>query len=87
MADTPVTREEFEAARKEWKKLEKRAKKNGFSGTPGSAPAEPKTKKKSAYNIYIGKKLKELRIENPDKTAYPHPKLMKMAAAAWKEQK
>lgn len=85
MADTPVTREEFEAARKEWKKLEKRAKKNGFSGTPGSAPPEPK--KKSTYNIFIGKKLKELRIEYPDKTAYPQPKLMKMAAAAWKEQK
>ena len=87
MADTPVTREEFEAARKEWKKLEKRAKKNGFSGNSRAAPAEPKTKKKTVYNIFIGKKLKELRIEHPDKTAYPQPKLMKMAAAAWREQK
>jgi hypothetical protein len=85
MADTPVTREEFEAARKEWKKLEKRAKKNGFSGS--TASAEPKTKKKSAYNIFVGKKLKELRIAHPDKTAFPQSKLMTMAAAAWKEQK
>ncbi len=87
MADTPVTREEFEAARKEWKKLEKRAKKNGFSGSAGAAPVEPKIKKKSTYNIFVGKKLKELRIEYPDKAAYPQSKLMTMAAAAWNEQK
>ncbi len=85
MADTPVTKEEFEAARKEWKRLEKKAKKNGFSGT--ATTAEPKTKKRSTYNIFIGKKLKELRIEYPDKAAYPQSELMKMAAAVWKEQK
>ncbi len=51
----------------------------------GKKDKKPKTDRKpSAYNIFVGEKIKEIRTANPGMVA---KEAMKLAMAAWKEQK
>jgi len=51
----------------------------------GKKEKKPKTDRKpSAYNVFVGDKIKEIRAANPGMVAKD---AMKLAMAAWKEQK
>lgn len=71
-----ATKEQYEAIERRLRKLEKAQRKENAAARP--------PRKKSAYQVFMGRRLSELKTEEPD---MPQKNRMAKVASEWKAQK